>query len=205
MKWVVAVLLTPLYTVYSGSEWYLLVVLACIIADYRFGRGENRKRYADAKDAGDKAAMLHYQWRRSHAWRRTLTKIGDYFLIVTVGIFIGNAFLVHLGVAQWWGGMVATAICCVCELISIFGHFFYLKGMELNPQSLKKTATRFAISLAKHKDPDVGESLEEALEEHPQTLQAPSQPPHDGEESRADEAAPLVGNNQRSTGHRQPP
>lgn len=179
LKWIMGMCLYPIYNVYHGSEWYLLAVLICIIADYRFGRGENRKRYTDAKEAGDKAEMLHYQWRRSHAWRRTLTKMGDYFLIVTVGVFIGHAFLTRLGIPDWWGGMAGTAICCGCELISIFGHFFFLKGIELNPQTLKRTATRFAVSFAKHKDRDIGESLEEAL-------QAPSSS-HKMGEPRADE------------------
>lgn len=180
-KWICAMCLLPLYNVYAGSAWYLLAVLVCIIADYRFGRGENRKRYADAKEAGNETEMLHYQWRRSHAWRRTLTKIGDYFLVVTVGVFIGHAFLPRLAVAEWWGGATATAICIACELISIFGHFFFLKGIEINPQTLKKTASRFAISLAKHKDPDIGESLEEALkeEEAPKAPKESSHPPND--------------------------
>jgi len=162
-KWIFAVLLTPLYTVYSGAEWYLLTVLAAIAVDYRLGRGESQKRYSDAKDAGDAAVMLHYEWRKSRAWRRTLTKCGDYFLIVTLGVFIGHAFLPHVGLAAWWGGFVATAVCLLCELLSIAEHFLYLHGVEVSGQGARNAVTRFIISLARRKDPDIGDALGDAL------------------------------------------
>jgi len=161
-KWLFAVCLLPVYNIYKGAEWLLLAVMVCVIADYRFGRGESRKRYAEAQEAGDKAAMLHYQWRKSRAWRRTLTKAGDYFLIVTLGVFIGHAFLPLLGVAHWWAPLVATAVCCLCELVSIAGHFLYLRGIDFDPQDLRATLARFLIALARRKMPDVGDALSDA-------------------------------------------
>jgi len=163
-KWLFAVCLLPVYNIYKGAEWLLLAVLVCVIADYRFGRGESRKRYAEAQEAGDKAAMLHWQWRKSRAWRRTLTKAGDYFLTVTLGVFIGHAFLPLLGVAHWWASLVATAVCCLCELISIAGHFLYLRGIDFDPQDLRATLARFLIALARRKLPDVGGALSDAAE-----------------------------------------
>jgi len=177
-KWLFAVCLLPVYNIYKGAEWLLLAVIVCVIADYRFGRGESRKRYEKAKADGDQAAMLHWQWRKSRAWRRTLTKTGDYFLIVTLGVFIGHAFLPLLGVAHWWASLVATAVCCLCEVVSIAGHFCYLKGVDFDPQDLRHTLTRFLIALARRKMPDIGGALGDALEErggeaqHGKTLQS---------------------------------
>lgn len=190
LKWIFAVCLTPLYTVYSGAEWYLLTVLVAIAVDYRFGRGESQKRYNDAKDTGDKAVMLHYEWRKSRAWRRTLTKAGDYFLIITLGVFIGHAFLPSVGVAYWWGGFVATAVCLLCELLSIAGHFLYLRGVEVSGKGVRKAVTRFAVSLARRKDPDIGDALGDALQGEEPLQSNQSRKPNKSKEAEEAEEPP---------------
>lgn len=162
-KWLFAVCLLPVYNIYRGAEWFLLAVLACVIADYRLGRGECRKRQEAARQAGDKEGMARHEWRRSRAWRRTLAKTGDYFLIVTVGVFVGHAFLPLFGVSCAWGPLVATAACCACETVSVAGHFLYLRGVEFDPQDIRSTLTRFIVALARRKSPDLGGALGDAL------------------------------------------
>lgn len=153
-----------LVVVISDARWLLLAIALCVAADFWFGWGESRLRYARAKRKGDKVVMSQYRWRTSRAWRRTLNKLVDYVIWVALGTFIGMAVLLPLGVDYKMGGVVAAAVAILCESKSVVGHFLYLHGMS-DAKGVKGFLKTFVVSLAKRKDADLGESLEEALEE----------------------------------------
>ena len=148
--------------VISDARWLLLAIALCVVADFWFGWGESRLRYARAKRNGDKIVMSQYRWRTSRAWRRTLNKLVDYVIWVTLGTFIGMAVLQPLGVDYRMGGVAASAVAILCETKSVLGHFLYLHGLS-DAKGLKGFLKTFVVSLAKKKDTDLGEALEEGF------------------------------------------
>ena len=94
----------------TDARWMLLAITVCVLADFRYGWGESSKRYKRAKEKGDKIVMAQYKWRTSRAMRRTVNKLIDYFMWVTLGMFFGWAILKPLGVDHVMGGVVATAV-----------------------------------------------------------------------------------------------
>lgn len=64
-----------LMLVFTGSElvgimyearWLMLLVVLLIVADFRYGWGESRKRYAEASGEGDKAGMGKYRCEKQY-------------------------------------------------------------------------------------------------------------------------------------------
>lgn len=147
------------------ARWLLLVVVLCVAADFWYGWGDSRKRYARAKAKGDKTVMAQYRWRPSRAWRRTFNKLSDYLMWTILGAVVGYALLRPLGVNYMIGGIAATAIAIGCEANSICSHFFYLHGIRIEQKTVGGFIKAFAVAFAKRKDRDVGEALEEAMEE----------------------------------------
>lgn len=163
-----------LMLVFTGSElvgimyearWLMLLVVLLIVADFRYGWGESRKRYAEASGEGDKAMMEKYRWHKSRAIRRTINKFLDFTVFLTVGVIIGSALLVPLGYPRIWGGMAAAAVVTLCEGISIMGHFLYLRGVEIESSTIIGFLKGALIGFAKSKSPDIGNGIEEGLRE----------------------------------------
>lgn len=163
-----------LMLVFTGSElvgimyearWLMLLVVLLIVADFRYGWGESRKRYAEASSEGDKAMMEKYRWHKSRAIRRTINKFLDFTVFLTVGVIIGSALLVPLGYPRIWGGMAAAGIVTLCEGISIMGHFLYLRGVVLEHTTLMSVVKGIAIAIVKSRSPEIGEGLERGLDE----------------------------------------
>ena len=164
-----------LVAIIYDARWLMLVITACVVADFRYGWGESHKRYAKAKDKGDKIVMSQYRWRTSRAVRRTVNKLVDYLIWVCLGMFTGYAILKPLGADYTLGGIVATTIAVGCEAKSFIGHFFYLHGVRIEEKSVKGFLRAFVVAFAKRKDKDIGEALEDAMEGD--SPEAPSQPP----------------------------
>lgn len=154
-----------LSTIIYDSRWLLLVITLCVAADFRYGWGESRKRYEHARRGGDKIVMSQYRWRTSRAVRRTMNKLIDYLMWVSLGVFTGMAVLKPVGIDYMMGGVAATAIAICCEAKSFFGHFFYLHGIRVEERSVKGFMKAFVVAFAKRKNPDVGKALEDAFEE----------------------------------------
>ena len=57
------------------AKWFIALLVALIVADFRFGWGESHKRYDKAKWAGDEKGMATYRWHASRAIRRTRNKL----------------------------------------------------------------------------------------------------------------------------------
>lgn len=159
-----ALLSGEMVTIIGEARWLLLAVTMAVVADFWLGWSESRLRYAKAKRKGDKIVMSQYRWRTSRAWRRTLNKLVDYVVWLALGVFTGMAVLQPLGVDYRMGGVFAAIVAILCEAKSVVGHFLYLHGLTgKDGSSLTRFLKTFAVALAKRKDNDLGESLEEAL------------------------------------------
>lgn len=159
----IAVFGSEMISVMMDARWMLLAITVCVLADFRYGWGESSKRYKKAKEKGDKIVMTQYKWRTSRAMRRTVNKLIDYFMWVTLGMFFGWAILKPLGVDHIMGGVVATAVAIACEAKSFCGHFFYLHGIKIEEKSVKGFLRAFVVAFAKRKNADIGEALEEGF------------------------------------------
>ena len=146
------------------ARWLLAVITLCVAADFWYGWSESRKRYEAAKAKNDKIVMAQYRWRTSRAIRRTVNKLIDYIIWVSLGVFTGFALLRPLGADYMLGGIAATAIAIGCEAKSFIGHFFYLHGIRIEQKSVTGFLRAFVVAFAKRKNADVGEALEDALE-----------------------------------------
>ena len=160
---------SEMINVISDARWMLLAITICVMADFRYGWGESSKRYKRAKEKGDKIVMEQYKWRTSRAMRRTVNKLIDYFMWVTLGMFFGWAILKPLGVDHIMGGVVATAVAIACEAKSFCGHFFYLHGIKIEEKSVKGFLRAFVVAFAKRKNEDLGEALEEGFNNNDKT------------------------------------
>lgn len=160
---VITLLSGELVSIIADTRWMMLAIFLCVIADFRFGWGESSKRFNMAKKKGDKIVMSQYKWRTSRALRRSVNKLIDYIMWVSIGVFIGMALLKPIGVDYMMGGVVATSIAVGCEAKSIIGHFFWLHGVRIEEKSIKGFFKAFAIAFAKRKNKDIGEALEEGF------------------------------------------
>lgn len=147
------------------ARWLLALITLCVVADFWYGWSESRKRYEAARAKKDKIVMSQYRWRTSRAVRRTMNKLIDYIVWVSLGVFTGFALLRPLGADYMIGGVAATAVAVGCEAKSFIGHFFYLHGIRIEQKGVTGFLKAFAVAFAKRKNADVGEALEDALEE----------------------------------------
>ena len=160
---VITLLSGELVSIIADTRWMMLAIFLCVIADFRFGWGESSKRFKMAKKKGDKIVMAQYKWRTSRALRRSVNKLIDYIMWVSIGVFIGMALLRPIGIDYMMGGVVATSIAVGCEAKSIIGHFFWLHGVRIEEKSIKGFFKAFVIAFAKRKNKDIGEALEEGF------------------------------------------
>lgn len=150
----------------TDARWMLALILLFVIADFRFGWGESHKRYNEAVKANNTVLADKYRWHTSRAWRRTMNKLMDYIMWITMGMIVGMVVLKPFGIDYTYGGMVATIIIiCMCELPSAFGHFFYLHGVHVEKRTLMGFLRAFTVAIARRKDPDFGDALNDGFEE----------------------------------------
>lgn len=162
---VITLLSGELVSIIADTRWMMLAIFLCVIADFRFGWGESCKRFKMAKKKGDKIVMAQYKWRTSRALRRSVNKLIDYIMWVSIGVFIGMALLRPIGIDYMMGGVVATSIAVGCEAKSIIGHFFWLHGVRIEEKSIKGFFKAFVIAFAKRKNRDIGEAIEAGFDE----------------------------------------
>lgn len=155
---------SELVAMISNAKWLLVVIMACVLADFRYGWGESNKRYEQARSEGDKVGMRAFKWRTSRAVRRTVNKSVDYLIWVCLGMLIGWAILKPLGVDYMLGAIIATIIAVCCEAKSIIGHFIYLHGVKIEENTIKGFFRAFAVAMVKKRNADIGKALEDAFE-----------------------------------------
>lgn len=147
------------------ARYAIILLVLLIIADFRYGRQESAIRYNEAKQQGDSYLMAKYKWHTSRAVRRSINKFLDYMLFALVGLFIGVQFLEPIDVSRIWGTYGAMAVIAVCEIFSIVGHFLFLHERDANPKGLLSFLRRFAVAIVKKRNREVGEALDEAIQE----------------------------------------
>ena len=154
---------SELVQIIYDARWLLAAITLCVAADFWYGWSESRKRYERAREKKDKVVMAQYRWRTSRAVRRTVNKLIDYIVWVSLGVVTGFALLRPLGIDYMIGGIAATAVAMACEAKSFIGHFFYLHGIRIEQKTIKGFCKAFAVAFAKKKDNDLGQALEEAM------------------------------------------
>lgn len=128
-------------------RWMLVFIVVLILADLWFGLSEALKR--------------HETLRFSRAGRRTCNKAVDYISYLLIGTLIGMAIFEPLGITNHTvTAAVGLGLGMLWEIDSIVGHICVLHGIN-NRFSVKK----FLIAIIKKKDEDIGEALEESIEE----------------------------------------
>lgn len=105
----------PLLTFYENLMPYILLAIALIIVDSRFGVKASRKR-------GETI-------RPSRKWRRAINKLVDYVCWVTLAGVFGQAYGSVLDIPA----LAALMLLVVygIELTSIFNNYFEYKGMRI--------------------------------------------------------------------------
>lgn len=157
---------TELIQVVADLRWMITLVFALVLADLWFGSSESQMHYRDAQKRGDKTAMERYKFHFSRAIRRTSNKFCDYLIWLTVGVIIGMACMEPLELTDHTATAAAfLAVASLCEVTSIVGHLLAMRGVEVERRSVIQTVKAFVISLAKHKNKDVGEALEDGLKQ----------------------------------------
>ncbi len=159
----VGIISTEATNVIVDSRWILILMIILIVADFHFGMSESKKRYIEAEKEGDKVRMDYFKWHPSRAWRRTFNKLADYLVIMLVCQVVGMAILAPIGVDYFYGPWAGGVIACICEIFSIFGHFFYLRGVKVEKRNLIGFVKALVVAFAKKKNEDAGEAIEEAL------------------------------------------
>lgn len=156
---------SELTIIISEARWMLAILVVCVIADFRYGWGESNRRYHRAKEKGNDVLASQYKWRTSRAVRRTVNKLIDYLIWITLGMIAGLAILEPFGAEHKLGGAVATAIAFGCEFKSIIGHFLYLHGIDIDKKNLGEFMRTLVVSVVKRKNEDIGDALKESLNE----------------------------------------
>lgn len=112
---VMASAIMPLLTFYENLMPYILLAIALIIVDSRFGIKASRKR-------GETI-------RPSRKWRRAINKLVDYVCWVTLAGVFGQAYGSVLDIPA----LAALMLLVVygIELTSIFNNYFEYKGMRM--------------------------------------------------------------------------
>lgn len=109
-----ATVISPMIDFYVNLTPYLMLALALIIVDSRFGVKAAKKR-------GEAI-------RTSRKWRRAINKLVDYICWITLAGLIGRTFgeSFHIPI------MSAIVLCIVygIELSSIINNYFEYKGIE---------------------------------------------------------------------------
>lgn len=105
----------PLLTFYENLMPYILLAIALIIVDSRFGVKASRKR-------GETI-------RPSRKWRRAINKLVDYVCWVTLAGVFGQAYGSVLDIPALAALMLL--IVYSIELTSIFNNYFEYKGMRM--------------------------------------------------------------------------
>lgn len=124
-------------------RWLLLACVVLIIADLKFGI-ENSQVQGEAI-------------RASRALRRTVNKFIDYLCWLMFSAVFAEAFAVPLGIDRMAVTVGVMLLACFNEIDSIVQNYHAARGIE------GFSLVRFVINLLKRKNKDVGEALDETM------------------------------------------
>ena len=124
-------------------RWFIILSIVLIAVDFKFGK-ENSLAHGVA-------------FRRSRAVRRTVNKFIDYMCWLIFAAVLGQAFGEPYGINRLVISATVMIVACCIEVDSITQNYFESRGLD--GVSLKG----FLVSLAKKKDKDIGEALDDAI------------------------------------------
>ena len=107
--------LMPFIDFYQSLAPYIILAIALIIVDSRFGIAAARKR-------GESI-------RSSRKWRRAINKLVDYICWISLAGVFSNAYSNVLGIPAL--SAIALLIVYAIEIVSCFNNFFESKGINL--------------------------------------------------------------------------
>lgn len=107
--------LMPFVDFYQALTPYILLAIALIVADSRFGIEAAKKR----------GEVI----RQSRKWRRAINKLVDYICWISLAGVFGNTYSEALGIPVL--SSIMLLIVYAIELVSCFNNYFELKGMNI--------------------------------------------------------------------------
>lgn len=132
-----------LYGIVFDLRWLVGLLVALCIADFWFGVRESKNR--------------GLEFRRSRAIRRTANKLGDYFVYILIGFFVGGSILEPTGYGnQYIGALSGLLVACVAESDSVIEHILSLHGLKLSWKKL-------LVSIISLKWQQIGDALDNAI------------------------------------------
>lgn len=92
-------------------------------------------------------------------------KFVDYLTLLLVGVVLGLSIFEPYDIATHvQTGALGVLIGAACDLCSIWGHICVVKEYKFSRQSFFSFFKKFIIALAKKKSEDIGDALEESIE-----------------------------------------
>ena len=129
-------------------RWVILFIIVLVFTDFWSGLT------ASVKVKGE-------DFRISRALRRTIVKFLEYINFIIFGLVLAKGTLEPFGIGNdLTGGAIGGVFALLIEADSIYGHICDIHGFT-NRFSIK----RFIVAYIKRKNEDVGEAVEETLEE----------------------------------------
>jgi len=148
-------------------RWGIVLCVVMVVTDFWWGYNENNMKYKEAVEKNDKPDMDKYRFRLSRAGRRTVNKFIDYLTYTLVGAILGLAILEPYGIATHVQTAAAgIGLGCLFDLSSIVGHICYVHNIKVSKNDIFGFLKNFIIKLVKKKSTDVGEALEETINEN---------------------------------------
>jgi len=146
-------------------RYMVILSFVLIVADFWWGHSESSKRYHHALQEYDKTLMEKYKWHKSRAVRRSANKAVDYLTYLLVGAFLGLAVTEPMGICgHVFTAAIALGLGCACEVASIVGHILYVKlGVEVRVSDVWRWVCRFFVNLIKIKNHDIGEAVDNTI------------------------------------------
>lgn len=128
-------------------RWMIVFIVVLILCDFWWGISESLKK--------------NQEFRFSRAGRRTCNKLVDYLTYLLIGALLGLAIFEPLG---WTDHTTTAAIAlgfgCLWEIDSIIGHVCAVHNIKWN-----FSVKRLIVSLVKRKSEDLGEAVEDAMQD----------------------------------------
>lgn len=138
---------TELLQVLFDLRWAVLFIIVMVFTDFWSGlMASVRVRKED--------------FRLSRALRRTICKFLEYVNFIIFGLLLAKATLEPFGIgSDTTGGAIGAAAALLIEFDSIYGHVCDIHGIRK-----KLSLKRLFVAYLKRKDAEVGEVIEEALD-----------------------------------------
>ena len=155
-------------TVIFDLRWMLVLSFILVCTDFWWGWAECKMHYECARKISDKAGMDKYKFRLSRAGRRSMNKLIDYVTYLLVGAVLGLAIFEPLKISNHVvTGAVGLGLGCLFDVSSIVGHIcaiHHIPKIQWNVRGIFVFIGHFVAALLKRKDVDVGEALDETID-----------------------------------------